>query len=219
MSKILFFGKAHDAFVLQAIELLKKNGAIVSAFIGSRTERFPDISAVKNPDWIISYLSPWIIPPAVLNIAPQRAINFHPGPPEYPGIGCTNFAIYNGEKEFGVTCHVMNAAVDTGKILKIKRFELFTHDSVDTLTQRAYRHLSEVFVEMMPFLKTNTLPECHETWKRVPYRRQELNDLCALSLKMDAKEILRRVRALTFPNMPCAFLEIEGKKIELSLKK
>ncbi len=66
--------------------------------------------------YIISFVSPWIIPENLLNSAQKAAINFHPGPPDYPGTGCYNFALYEGTKKYGVTAHHMEKKVDTGNI-------------------------------------------------------------------------------------------------------
>ena len=51
-------------------------------------------------------------------------INFHPGPPERRGIGCTNYAIYEKSKNYGVTLHEINEKIDSGNILKVKRFKI-----------------------------------------------------------------------------------------------
>ena len=78
--------------------------------------------------------------------------NFHPGPPEYPGIGCTNFAIYDAASTFGVTCHHMNPKVDTGNMVSVKRFPLYDNDTVFSLTQRCYGYIFQQFYEIAPLI-------------------------------------------------------------------
>ena len=56
-----------------------------------------------------------IIKKNLINNCKIAAINFHPGPPEYRGIGCLNFALYNNEKFYGCTSHIMNEKIDDGK--------------------------------------------------------------------------------------------------------
>ncbi len=156
-------------------------------------------------DYIISYLSPFIIPKGVLDRANRAAINFHPGPPEYPGIGCTNFAIYNGETEFGVTCHHMAPRVDTGTIIEVRRFPLHPEDTVYSLTQRCYASILELFHEVITLiLAGKPLPRSDEHWRRKPYRRHELDELCRITPDMPAEEVARRIRAVTFPGAPGA---------------
>ena len=72
----------------------------------------------------MSYLI-WVVPEWLLRKAKIAAINFHPASPDYPGIGCRNFALYENAKEYGVTCHHMSATIDTGSIIEIKRFPIF----------------------------------------------------------------------------------------------
>ena len=181
--------------------------------MGSRGEPFPPSLEQWSGDYIVSYLSPWIIPEPLLDRARRASINFHPGPPEYPGIGCTNFAIYDGVDSFGITCHHMNPKVDTGKLIAVRRFPLYETDTVLSLTQRCYEQLLLAFHEIAPLLVAGEeLPELEEHWTRKPYRRQELDDLCRITPGMSEAEIRRRVRAVTFPDMPGAYIELAGHR-------
>ncbi len=73
-------------------------------------------------DYIISYLSRWVVPAELLERARRAAVNFHPASPDYPGIGCNNFALYENAAEYGVTCHHMAPRVDSGEIIAVRRF-------------------------------------------------------------------------------------------------
>ena len=206
---ILFFGKQDDFFCNQAVDFIQAHFSDSKIFLGSRGQAFPKKAYTWKGDYIISYLSPWIIPHKLLQIAKRASINFHPGPTEYPGIGCTNFAIYNQEKSFGITCHHMLSKVDTGDIIVEKRFPLFQNDTVFSLTQRCYSFILSVFYEIMSLiLRNKSLPESGIKWQRKAFTRKELNDLCKLSLNMTEKEINRRIKAVTFPNAPGAYFEI-----------
>lgn len=150
-------------------------------------------------DLLISYLAQWIIPQQVLQHAGLAAINFHPGPPAYPGIGCTNFAIYNGEKEFGITCHHMLARVDSGAIVAVRRFPVFPGDTVFSITQRCYAEIWHLFYELMSgLLQGKDLPQSAENWERKPYTRKQLNELCELTTEMSEAEVARRIKATTY---------------------
>ena len=209
----LFIGKKHDFYCEQAKAFLKLSCPEADCLLGTRTDRFPEEIGWWSGDYLISYLSPWIIPEYLLNRASIAAINFHPGPPEYPGVGCTNFAIYNRESLFGVTCHHMDPKVDTGKIIAVKRFPLLDADTVLSLTQRCYSYILTLFYDIVAgILKDLPLPSSDESWQRVPYRRSELNALCEIRAGMEGDEIQRRIRATTFPNAPGAFVDIEGHK-------
>lgn len=218
---ILFFGKQGDTFTMDAIDFLNTRSQRVEVYTGTRHDPFPVLPSQKTWDLIISYLSPWIMPAWLLAKASQGAINFHPGPPEYPGIGCTNFAIYNDEKEFGVTCHHMVPQVDQGSIIAVSRFPLEATDTVYSLTQCCYTHIFALFVQVMGDVLTGKdLPSSSLQWARLPYKRIELDALCKIKQGMGTDEIKRRVRATSYPGMPGAYIMLGGEKFlsEKSIK-
>jgi methionyl-tRNA formyltransferase len=214
-AKILFLAK-RKPFAEDAAFLIRKYFKDSNIFFGDLNDPFPKDILDDHFDYIISYVSPWIVPKKLLDNTKKAAINFHPGPPEYPGIGCTNFAIYNNEKEFGITVHHMEKKVDSGKIILVKRFPIFSNDTVYSLTQRCYAYIYISFIEIFQFILENKpLPISTEYWKREPYTRNELNELCRITKDMSEEEIKRRVKATTFPNKPGAFITLGGFKFIL----
>ena len=206
--KLLLFAKEKPGFN-EIVEFLRLYSGDISIYPGQRTDPFPEETFIQSPDFVISYLSPWIIPGRLLKNVRKWAVNFHPGSPEYPGTGCTNFALYNGENTYGVTAHLMEPTVDTGRILAVKRFPILDEDTVYSLTQRAYEHLQIVFKEVMSeILGQDRLPVSDETWTRKPYLRRQLNELCRITPSMDDDEINRRVRATTYPGMPGPYVNL-----------
>jgi methionyl-tRNA formyltransferase len=209
---VLFLAK-HKAFAEEAAEMVKAS-ASADIIFGQRGDPFPDDVKGRRYDYVISYISPWIVPPDILEQTRMAAINFHPGSAEYPGIGCTNFALYEGKKEYGVTVHHMAPQVDTGKIILEKMFPIFEHDTVYSLTQRCYAYIYTSFVEIWHvILAGKSLPVHDRQWQRKPYRRNELEDLCKLDEKMNAEEIQKRVRATTYPGMPGAYFIRNGERV------
>jgi len=209
---ILFIAK-EKPFAIEAAELIKANIKNPTIVFGKISDPFPEKLSGRRFDYIISYLSPWIVPERLLKNASTASINFHPGPPEYPGIGCTNFAIYNGEKIFGITVHHMRKMVDSGDIIEVVRFPIFDNDTVYSLSQSCYAFIFTSFINLFSIIIHDSSLSCaNEQWKRKPYTRQELNELCIITKDMPEHEIRRRVRATTFPNMPGAYIELGGTK-------
>ena len=204
---ILLIGKHDDLYCEKAVEFVKLHFPRHTVILGKRGDVLAPQAAAWEGDYIVSYLSPWVIPEALLKKAGKAAINFHPGPPEYPGIGCTNFAVYDQSKMFGVTCHHMNTKVDTGKIIAVRRFPLYATDTVFSLTQRCYAHILTLFYDIMSIvLDGHQLPAAQERWIRRPFLRKELNALCELTPDMPAQEVARRVKAVTYPGAPGAYM-------------
>lgn len=213
--KVTLFTKADKPTVKKTIGYLKKHFNNVTIYQGKIGSPLPEDAFNGSPDILISYLSAWVIPREVLKRTKLWNINFHPAPPEYPGIGCFNLAIYNRERTYGVTAHLMCEKVDRGKIVAIKRFPLLETDSVYSLSLKCYEYMFSLFTEVMDLiLRENKLPDCNEVWKRRPFTRKELEELCKISPNMSKEEIERRIKATTYPNMPGAYIDIFGYTFE-----
>lgn len=211
--KVSLFTKINKPTVKECIEYLQEHFNGVSIYQGKTGEPFPVEAYQESPDIVLSYLSPWIVPKVILEKTTLWNINFHPAPPEYPGIGCFNFALYNNEKRYGITVHHMAERVDTGKLIAVKRFPLLESDSVYSLSIKSYGYMLSLFFEIIDLIVTNkSLPETNETWGKRPYTRKELEELCRITLDMREEEIKRRIRATTYPGMPGAYLEVFGCK-------
>ncbi|MCQ9206950.1 MAG: hypothetical protein NG740_03620 [Omnitrophica bacterium] len=218
--KVILFAKEGKPTVKDVVEFLKTHFSETLVYLGNPGDNLPEKVFNEKCDILISYLSPWIIPRTILDISKFANINFHPGPPKYPGIGCFNFAIYNEEKTYGVTAHLMEEKVDTGNIIAVKRFSLPENDSVYKLCRRSYAHMLLLFYNVMDFiLRNNVLPASREVWKRKPYLREELNMLCLVKPGMPHREIEKRVKATTYPGMPGAYLKLSGHRFEYSPKR
>jgi methionyl-tRNA formyltransferase len=205
----LFSTKLNKPFAIDAKTLLEQGEQEVIDF-----DAF--LCTNLTCDYIISYISPHVFTEKELKRAEIAAINFHPGPPEYPGIGCTNFAIYDGAKEFGITVHHMEPKVDSGEIILVKRFPIAESESVWTLSQKCYAYIFAAFCELLPLFKVGDSMRnlSREEWQRTPYTRKELNELCRITEDMPDEEVRRRIRATSFPNMPGAYIEKGGYKFE-----
>lgn len=176
---------------------------------GTRHDPFP-LGAGDVPACLLSFLSPWIVPPAVL-ARYSPAINFHPGSARYPGIGCYNFALYENASEYGAVAHHMAAAVDTGALVEERAFPIFRNDTVETLKLRTMVVMLAMFHDIVTALACGApLPATQSRWQRPPFTRRELDALTVVTSDMDGAEIARRVRATTYPGYPGAAIELGG---------
>lgn len=164
-------------------------------------------------DYIISYLSPWIIPKKILELATRETINFHPAPPKYPGSGGYNWAIYNKEWDYGCVAHRMHEKVDSGPIFKWKSFTLFGNETVKELKDRTHLWLEALFYDTMIDLRS--LHEQHK-WLNKPYTFKDLEELCNCNGIVDPEELALRIRATTYPGgKHFPFITINNKKYKL----
>ncbi|UVL23048.1 formyltransferase family protein [Pseudomonas donghuensis] len=159
----------------------------------------PEVVNSWEGEFIISYLSRWIVSEDVINKASVAAINFHPASPDYPGVGCNNFALYENASTYGVTCHHMLGKVDTGNIIAVKRFPVFDSDDVEALLSRTYDFQLALFYDVAEkLLRKEALPVSDEKWSRRPFSRKEFNLLELITPEMSQEEIERRVRATSY---------------------
>ena len=213
--KICFLTKIEKSGVKEAIGFIENKTKDIDIFHGDSANPFPAKATKVNYDLLISYISPWIVPKAVLDKTKRWNINFHPGPPEYPGIGCFNFAIFDSAKQFGATAHIMEPKVDTGGIIGVNRFPITDSENVETLSIKTYEAQLTIFKYVIHFLVTNDcLPDCDETWKRKPYKRSELEELATIKPDMSEEEINNKIRATYYPGKPAPYIEVHGHKFE-----
>ena len=206
--RILFLSKKDNEFARRAADFVREKFRDPLIYSGDRRKPLPEQVLNWQGDLLISFISSWILPEKLLAAAKWAAINFHPGSPEYPGTGCTNFAIYEGAQEYGVTCHHMSTQVDVGTIIDVKRFPLEPGASVYNVTQQCYKLIEEMFYEMITgILNGKELPVSGEKWSRKPFTRKQLDELCHIRPEMEPGEIEKRIRATTYKT-PWAFTKI-----------
>ncbi len=196
---ILFLGKTDDPYCQAGLEFCQQNSDNVTSLLGTWGDPLSDEVKNWHGDLILSYLSRWIVPKYLLERAQLAAINFHPASPDYPGIGCNNFALYDNAEEYGATCHHMAPKVDTGGIVKVSRFPVFPNDTVTSILERTYTYQLVLFYDVLGgIFKDEPLPVSEEKWTRKPYSRKEFDELMTITSDMSKEEIMRRIRATDF---------------------
>ena len=140
--RVLFFGRAKCAATEELLSKLVRYGFDVT-FVKShkRGEKLPEDIYCWEGQYIVCFRSLFILPKRLIDKASIAAINFHPAPPEYPGSGCINFALYDEVSEYGVTAHVMNELVDNGKIFEVRRFPVTPFDNLPSVLSRTHSEL------------------------------------------------------------------------------
>jgi methionyl-tRNA formyltransferase len=199
-AKVLVVGKSNDEHASRALQFLQDNFSEVSFHLGRFGQgKLPEAVLDWQGDYIISYLSPWVVPDTLLKRASRAALNFHPATPDYPGIGCNNFALYDNVTEYGAMCHHMAPVVDTGKVVAVKRFRVFPTDTVASILARTHDHQLSLFYDIMSLVVDGKpIPESTETWSKAPLTRKELNALARVTPEMTKEEVARRIRATSF---------------------
>lgn len=182
--------------------------------LGEAGDRLPIKKMMGKYDLLISYLSPWIIPKKILK-RNKLNINFHPGPPNYPGIGCTNFAILNKEKFYGCTAHEMDEKVDTGKILGVRKFKINQNITVDQLLNRTYKEMEKLLFFIIKRVIINKNFSNALKWERRPYKRRDLHKILEIKKKDSVAKIKKIIQATNYSDYPGPYVKLANYKFQL----
>jgi len=94
----------------------------------------------------------------LIDAFPLGMINCHAGKlPYYRGRNVLNWALINGEKEIGVTCHYINENVDTGDIIIQKVFSVTRNDDYASVLEKAYTKCAEVLDESLGLIENGNV--------------------------------------------------------------
>lgn len=103
----------------------------------------------------VSYCFPYIVDINYPEHDKHIWYNYHPAPlPEYPGMSNYIDAINNRVCEYGVTLHLMDERVDSGKVIKRKDFKLNSVPvHVNELGTITHYYLFQLFKETISYLQ------------------------------------------------------------------
>ena len=147
---------------------------------------------------LISLGSDIIVPADLLNRLVSPAYNFHPGPPAYPGIFPSIFALYDGARQFGVTLHEMAPQVDSGPIVAVDTFEIHPEWDRLALDTATFTALQGLLSRMAPQLANFDvpLPTISQQWSEYRRTRKDFDALCRMPEDVSEVEFARRYRAV-----------------------
>jgi methionyl-tRNA formyltransferase len=146
---------------------------------------------------LVAFASPVIVPAEILDQLGFGAYNFHPGPPNFPGLAPAQFAVYHGATTFGATAHVMVEKVDAGPIIGVELFPIIPAISVIELEWLTYRHMAHIFWQLAKSLATQVepLPHLPIRWSGEKSTRRRYAAMCNLAPDISKDELHRRIRA------------------------
>ena len=178
----------------------------------NRPEWIQKIKAMK-PDIIFSFYYRQMISEEILAIPPKGALNLHGSLlPKYRGRAPVNWVLVNGEKETGVTLHVMVKKPDAGDIVAQKKIRIDEQDNALTLYQKLVPLTREILIETVPQLAKGTAKKIPQDHSKATYFGGRKPEDGKIDWSKSSDEIFNLIRAVTDP-YPGAFTYINGKKI------
>jgi natural product biosynthesis luciferase-like monooxygenase protein len=175
--------------VERGIRVLKDTAALLAA------------EDLRPFDYLFSVTNLSVLPPEVVALPTRSAINFHDGPlPDYAGLNTPVWALLNGEKQHGITWHVMTSTVDGGDVLAQRRFDLSDGETALTLNTKCYSAGIDGFEELVAGLTRGDLVAQAQGGdvRRYFGRKDRPAAACAIQWDGPAASIETLVRALDF---------------------
>ena len=181
------------------------------------------IKITERYDYLFSFLNPVFIKKDIRKKIKRISINFHPGPPEYPGYGCYNFALLDAVKSYGCTAHEVNDKIDNGKIIDVRRFRFkYKNINLEKLIKMTHKNSFFQFKKIIKQIIKNNYVEINknEKWKKKKaYTKNEFEKARKINLKESVANILKKIKAFSYKNYETVYLEIRGRRYELKEKK
>lgn len=131
-----------------------KNWCIKQDIICERLEKIQDlIDQTVNFDYLLSLSNPLILEQKILKLPNRLAVNYHNSLlPSYGGTNATAWAILQGEKQHGITWHIMTEAVDDGDILLQKTLPIDADDTAISLNLKCHELAKLTFSKVLEMI-------------------------------------------------------------------
>ena len=140
-----------EAFVLQRAQKL---GISAKTFTREQFKQDTFLQTMEQVDYIILAGFLWLIPEYLIQHFPDRIINIHPSLlPKFGGKGMFGSHVHEavieaGEKESGITIHLVNEEYDKGRVLFQAKCDVDSGETPDTLAAKIhaleYNHFPRV---------------------------------------------------------------------------
>ena len=132
----------------------EKLGIASSTFSRETFKQDSFLEKLEGIDYIILAGFLWLIPAYLIEAFPNKIINIHPSLlPKFGGKGMYGSRVHEavietGEKESGITIHLVNEHYDEGKVLFQAKCEIEAGETPDSLAQKIhvleYEHFPKV---------------------------------------------------------------------------
>jgi hypothetical protein len=154
---LILLAQAPERGALAAL-FRQHNPQIAIVTPASRTELAAIPPATLARARILGFLTPVIVPGAVLAELGYGAYNIHPGPPSYPGWLPSYFAVHDQAATFGATAHVMIQEIDAGPIVGVELFAVPPGAGVEELDRLTYMRCAKLIWSLAPALARDPAP-------------------------------------------------------------
>lgn len=177
---------------------------------GSSTAVLKEIA----PDLIVVVAYGKLIPQEVLDIPQYGCINVHASLlPKLRGAAPIQWSVINGEKETGVTTMQLDAGLDTGDILLVKKTDILENETSGELFDRLKVLGAELLLETIDAILAGTLNPVKQDDSQSTYASMLNKSISPVDWSKPAQAVHNHIRGLE--PWPVATAVINGKPVKV----
>ena len=219
---VMFMGRKNCSYSKRIKKLLKNNSKKFYFFESNKIGEKINKKYFKfSYDYIFCFRSFYILKKNILKKVRKSAINFHPGPPEFRGSGCVNYALYQKSKFYGCTAHIIDRKIDSGKIIDVRKFKINKKDNVSSVLKKTHETMTNQAVFLIRsirkkqnFIKKQILKNKKINWSKKIKTIKNLDNFYQIDLNIKKKDFLNKIRATNTKKFK-PYIKLYGKKFFL----
>ncbi len=178
----------------------------------ARDDQFIGQLRALKPDLLVVVAYGQILPQALLDAPPHGCLNVHTSLlPKYRGAAPIQRAIADGNPETGVTIMKMDAGLDTGPILSLRRTPILPTDDSQILHDRLAQLGADLLVETIPGYVSGMIQPQPQPTEGSTYAAKIRKEDGKIDWNQPAGKIWNRLRAFTPWPGGFTFLQVEPK--------
>lgn len=196
-------------------ELAEQHGVPVLVRNRPDDEELPSLLAEVDPDIIVATNWRTWIPPHIFNLPPRGTLNVHDSLlPAYAGFAPLNWAVINGEKEVGVTTHIMNEDLDAGDVVLQRAVPVKPTSTATELFHSTLELFGPITVDSLALIASGRTEWTKQDPSKASFFHKRSIEDSRIDWTWPAQDIANLVRAQSDP-YPNAFTFYRGQRIRV----
>lgn len=183
-------------------------------------DQLPIVKDIE-PDLIISAGFRHIVPEEIIEIPEKGAVNFHKAYLPYNRGANPNVWSIMQDNPAGVTLHYMTPEMDAGPIIDRREVKVRQEDDARDLYERLENAQFKQFVEVWSDIREGNVETTEQDEGEATHHyKKDFVDLWKIDTqsKLEAGELIKRLRALTFPPYKNAYFVENGKRYYIDIE-
>ena len=166
------------------------------------------------PDLIVAVAYGKILPQRVLDIPPLGCVNIHGSVlPALRGSAPVQWSVLNDLPETGVTAMYMNARMDEGDIIAVRKTPIGENETAGALMERLAVLGAELLTETLAAIAAGTASRTPQDPALASYAPMLTKELSPIDWSRSARAILAQIRGLN--PWPAATAELDGVEFKI----